>query len=318
MSTNPVSFRIAFESQIAKLPPEHQTVIRTQMNAITDLQGAIPALKSQIDSLKTSATGSSTTSGTTATITENVTTINNTIDGGGVNDQSGVTAYINSQMDNGKLVILADTAAVAVTLNNSVTTPYWVFFINQGSGLVTLTPQQGTINGAASEELTDSVFALVFFDSINYWSCTTSIVPQSFSAITHQFLTAYSAATGLFSSAQPSIADVSGLSSALGLLAPLSSPSLTGTPTTPTAAPGTNTTQIASTAFVESATAPLAPIASPTFTGTVTQASPSVLTAATTATSATAGAASALPATPTIYLEISINGTVYKFPGYSV
>lgn len=39
------------------------------------------------------------------------------------------------------------------------------------------------------------------------------------------------------------------------LLAPLASPALTGTPTTPTASPGTNTTQAASTAFVGAAVA---------------------------------------------------------------
>ena len=39
-------------------------------------------------------------------------------------------------------------------------------------------------------------------------------------------------------------------SAALALKAPLASPTLTGTPTVPTAAPGTNTTQAASTAFV--------------------------------------------------------------------
>lgn len=37
--------------------------------------------------------------------------------------------------------------------------------------------------------------------------------------------------------------------------APSASPSLTGTPTAPTAAPGTNTTQIATTAFVTAAVA---------------------------------------------------------------
>ena len=37
------------------------------------------------------------------------------------------------------------------------------------------------------------------------------------------------------------------------LLAPKASPSLTGTPTAPTAAAGTNTTQIATTAFVQNA-----------------------------------------------------------------
>ncbi|MES2959812.1 MAG: hypothetical protein V4792_16605 [Pseudomonadota bacterium] len=42
---------------------------------------------------------------------------------------------------------------------------------------------------------------------------------------------------------------------ALALKAPLASPALTGTPTAPTAAPGTNTTQVATTAFVEAAVA---------------------------------------------------------------
>ena len=35
------------------------------------------------------------------------------------------------------------------------------------------------------------------------------------------------------------------------LKAPLASPAFTGTPTAPTAAPGTNTTQVATTAFVQ-------------------------------------------------------------------
>ncbi|MFI4962821.1 MAG: hypothetical protein ACHP6H_03075, partial [Legionellales bacterium] len=72
------------------------------------------------------------------------------------------------------------------------------------------------------------------------------------------------------------------------LLAPLISPAFTGVPTAPTASPGTNTTQIASTAFVaaadvvlsgsvstetsraEAAEALLAPLISPAFTGVPT------------------------------------------------
>ena len=46
------------------------------------------------------------------------------------------------------------------------------------------------------------------------------------------------------------IEDVTGLQDALDLKAPLASPELTGTPLAPTAAVGTNTTQIATTAFV--------------------------------------------------------------------
>lgn len=47
--------------------------------------------------------------------------------------------------------------------------------------------------------------------------------------------------------------DITNLTSDLALKAPLASPALTGTPTAPTAAPGTNTTQIATTAFVQAA-----------------------------------------------------------------
>lgn len=49
------------------------------------------------------------------------------------------------------------------------------------------------------------------------------------------------------------ISDVSGLQGALDAKAPLASPALIGAPTAPTAAGGTNTTQIATTAFVQSA-----------------------------------------------------------------
>ena len=56
--------------------------------------------------------------------------------------------------------------------------------------------------------------------------------------------------------------------------APLDSPALTGAPTAPTAAAGTNTTQLATTAFVKGAVdtgvSGLAPLASPALTGTPT------------------------------------------------
>ena len=70
------------------------------------------------------------------------------------------------------------------------------------------------------------------------------------------------------------IADITGLQAVLDAKAALASPALTGTPTCPTAAPGTNTTQLASTAFVQAAiTAALAnylPKNNPTFTGVMT------------------------------------------------
>jgi len=52
--------------------------------------------------------------------------------------------------------------------------------------------------------------------------------------------------------------------------APLASPTLTGTPAAPTAAADTNTTQIATTAYVQTELGDYAPLASPTLTGTPT------------------------------------------------
>ena len=50
----------------------------------------------------------------------------------------------------------------------------------------------------------------------------------------------------------------------------LASPTFTGTPAAPTAAANTNTTQIATTAFVMTELADYAPLAAPAFTGTAT------------------------------------------------
>jgi hypothetical protein len=46
------------------------------------------------------------------------------------------------------------------------------------------------------------------------------------------------------------VADLAAIATAFGLKAPLASPALSGTPTAPTAGAGTNTTQLATTAFV--------------------------------------------------------------------
>lgn len=58
---------------------------------------------------------------------------------------------------------------------------------------------------------------------------------------------------------------VTNLTTDLAAKAPLASPTFTGTPAAPTATAGTNTTQLATTAFVATS---FAPLASPTFTGT--------------------------------------------------
>ena len=62
-----------------------------------------------------------------------------------------------------------------------------------------------------------------------------------------------------------------GLQALLDGKAPLASPNLSGTPTAPTAAAGTNTTQIATTAFVQNAVGNYATITLPTFSSAGSQ-----------------------------------------------
>lgn len=216
---------------------------------------------------------------------------------GAVNNQTGVTTYATQAGDYGALVVLNDASAIAVSLTTQ-SPPWFCFLANQGTGTATLTPVTGTISyagnsGASSMPIAGGYSAIVAFDGTDWWG-----------------------------SVEPTAAIIA-------LLAPLDSPAFTGTPTAPTASPGTDDTQLATTAYAdaavavettraEAAEALLAPIASPTFTGSVTQPDSPVLTSPTTATSATAGAATALPVTPAGYLQISLGGTDFKIPYFAV
>ena len=111
------------------------------------------------------------------------------------------------------------------------------------------------------------------------------------------------------------IANVTGLQTALDAKAPLASPALTGTPTTPTAAAGTNTTQIATTAFVQTAVSNLVD-AAPATLDTLNELAaalgddPNFATTITTALGAKAPLASpALTGTPTAPTAATVTNT---------
>lgn len=129
---------------------------------------------------------------------------------GGVNDQSGVTAYTTTVADNGVILILDDASPVAVTLSTGVTSPWLIFINNLGVGLVTLTPSSGTINGGATFTIPFDYSSIVAFDGTNFWATVLPVVPVNTPAVAHEFFTAYNAVTGAFTQAQPAFTDVSG------------------------------------------------------------------------------------------------------------
>ncbi len=164
-----------------------------------------------ISLLAAKVTGSTTTN---TTVQENITTgggsTPGSVSGIPVNNQSGVTSYSTTSFDNGGLLVLADASPVAVTLVPSVT-PYGLFVANQGTGTVTLTPSSGTINGSSTFSVTSNQLTIVAFDGTNWWASTQSIVPLTFAAVAHEWLNSYNAATGLWTAAQPSFTDISGV-----------------------------------------------------------------------------------------------------------
>lgn len=171
----------------------------------------------QAFSLLSARSAGSTTTNTT--VQENITTgggsTPGSVSGIPVNNQSGVASYSTSSFDNGGLLVLADASPVAVSLVPYVT-PYGLFVANQGAGTATLTPASGTISyagnpGASSMAILANYCAMVAYDGTNWWAWTEPIVPVTFGAVAHEWLTAYNAATGAWTAAQPAFTDISGV-----------------------------------------------------------------------------------------------------------
>jgi hypothetical protein len=151
---------------------------------------------------------------------------------GQVSNQSGVTSYATQAGDYGALVVLSDASAIAVSLTTQ-TPPWFCFLANQGAGTATLTPATGTISyagnaGAASLPLLGGYCCMVAFDGTNWFAWTEPIVPATFAAVAHQFLTSYDASTGLFTAAQPAYSDISGTPTLPATIAPVTGEYLTG------------------------------------------------------------------------------------------
>ena len=203
MSTNPVSFRFPFESQISDMPSHHQEVIRTTWNAITDLQTAIPLLKSSIDtkvsktttssstsSSASSSSGSSGSSSTPATtlyvtsaIAAAVTGVKASIKStfpGAVNLQTGVTSYSTQQSDYGAMIVFDDASPIAVSLSvlnslPSISLPFYCLIFNDGTGTITCTPISGLVNGNANVQIPGGGLGIIYFSGTNFYASVVSV-----------------------------------------------------------------------------------------------------------------------------------------------
>lgn len=287
MANNPVSFRLPFEAQMSNLPPEHQTILRTVWNAITDLQGASSVHSTNIASLtpkstSTSSSSTSSSSSSTVTATQAQSIASAAIAAqfpsqlqanlGATNNQTG-TSYTIQRSDYGGIVTFDNAAAVAVVLNNGTSTTvnnnFWAALENLGAGTVTLTPASGNVNGVASITLATNQGALVYFDGSNWWALTS--VDSSGSGVTS--LNALTGALSLTSTGATLTITPSGTSIDLELSTPVSvAHGGTGT-ATPSLVAGSNVTITGSwpnqTVAATGGGGGL-PVNNPTFTGVLT------------------------------------------------
>ncbi len=206
MSSNPLkpSFRYP-----AALPAgvAHDSVVKAiqnNVNGLVDVNQALVALKTRIDSITPATTTVLTTAGSSSVVING----SNFPGLGGVNDQTGVTVYALVAHDNGILLILNDASPVAVSLNSGLAPPYFLFITNRGAGAVTLTPSSGLVNGAASLVMTQHETVMAVFDGTNWLTSDLLVLPITKTPVTGEYLTGYDAVTGLFS--QSSTPGISG------------------------------------------------------------------------------------------------------------
>ena len=90
---------------------------------------------------------------------------------GTVNDQLGEVAYRTQTSDAGAKIIVGDSSPVIVTLNASVTLPWFTVIVNDSSANVTLVPDSGAgYHGASGNILYPGGFAIIFFDGTTFYA----------------------------------------------------------------------------------------------------------------------------------------------------
>jgi len=108
---------------------------------------------------------------------------------GGVDPQSG-TSYTTAASDEGKLIDLTNSSAVAVTLDSTLPNYFLCAVRFEGAAGGTLTPSSGTINGSASLTLTQGQSCWLFFNGTNWWALSlssTGSVTNTSGALTNNY-----------------------------------------------------------------------------------------------------------------------------------
>ena len=174
MSTSPNMF---WPDVIDEAGPKTHFAMTIAQNAIQDHERALIALKAQIDAIQDggSSSGGSSSGGSSGGGSTPITPPPPVTPTLGTVTIITATSYMTQTSDYGGLVVFNSATAVAVTLNFAVAMNWFATYENIGAGLVTFTPNSGTINGVASLDLPMNTGCVIYFDGINFWAFTVPV-----------------------------------------------------------------------------------------------------------------------------------------------
>jgi hypothetical protein len=212
-------------SLTGKIDPQAEQAIRLIWNGLNDAHQAILALKSQqstsTTATTTTATASSGASGGGSISPSSI----------GVVNQQTTGVYKIVAGDFGALILLESAASFAITLDSTggaIATPFYTVIDNQCLGNAVLTPVTGLVNDGPSWTIPSGNFALVYFDGTNWWVTPNSnpILPDNTPAISHEWINAYNAFTGVFTQTRPHAYDLADSTTGSGMVVLDSGPTL--------------------------------------------------------------------------------------------
>lgn len=170
---------------ISEHPTTEEIALHTRLlyNAVNDHDQAITLLDGKVGT--TTASIQAVTQVVNTQTLEGVTAFNSQTGAiiyfpglGTVNDQLGEPTYTTQQSDNGAKIIVGDSSATMVTLNNLVKAPWFTIIDNDSLAVANLTPSGGAqIFGDSS--IYANCFGIVYYDGTNFWSGSTPIGTDS-------------------------------------------------------------------------------------------------------------------------------------------
>jgi hypothetical protein len=155
--------------------PEVQAAIRYAFSGLKDVNDAIAALAPKVNANSAAVA----TPSTTGVASGGSSGAGTTLASIGLVNQQSTGNYSPVAADFGALILLTTASSFAISLLDTVNTPFYFAIENQCTGTAVLTPQTPLlINGLTSWTLQPQGSAMVYWDGTNWWIAAIPVIPN--------------------------------------------------------------------------------------------------------------------------------------------